>query len=138
MKSSHTRNIWAVQKSANEIYCEHSSGQSTTIITDVSVVELCLNENNLILTNGKSIIVYKILFEDDIIGGGEMTTMKKSFHIKTLNTFVVADCLEIFLYDQNIITLGQSDIKILSLGGIVLQNLLVTDAEGLCIKLFHF
>lgn len=134
MKSSHCRNIWSTQKSANEVYIENSNGNKTTIYSDISITELYINENNFVITNGKNVIVYKIQYEDD----NDVNDIKKSLSIKTLNTFVT-DCLEIFLYEQSIVTLGQMDIKILSLGGIILQNLILTDGEGeFCSVFFCF
>lgn len=56
---------------------------------------------------------------------------KKSLSIRSLNNFVI-ECLQLFIYDQTILALGQDDVKILSLGGIILQHLVCSELEGGC------
>lgn len=117
--------MWATQKSANEVIIEHANEIMSNVITDIPITELTLSESYLVLTNGRNVNVYKLIIEESTFD-----VTKKSLSIKSLNNFVI-ECLQLFIYDQTIIALGQDDVKILSLGGIILQNLSSTEVEGI-------
>lgn len=53
----------------------------------------------------------------------------KSLSIKSLNAFTT-DCVQLFIYDDHIIVLGQIDVKIYSLGGVTLQEIHFNEIEG--------
>lgn len=123
LMSGHSRNVWASQKTASQVFIENSDGNCGNVQMEISITDLCLNDVNLIMTNGRTVIVNKIVVMDDDI-------KNKTLNIKTLNCFTT-ECLKILLYEQCIVALGQNDIKILSLGGVTLQELQVTEMEGM-------
>lgn len=121
--SFHKRNIWAVQRSANQVYVEHSCGKSTTVHADISITNLSLTELNFIVSNGRTIVTYKISKDS------ELSDTDKSLSIKLLQNFG-AECLSLYIHDQNIICLTTNDVKIYSLGGVILKEILCNDNEG--------
>lgn len=129
LMSAHSRNLWASQKNASQVFIENSEENRGNVEMEISITDLCLNEANLIVTNGRTVIVNKILLDDDM--------KNKSLSIKSLNSFTT-ECLKIFLYEQCIVALGQNDIKILSLGGVTLQELQVSEMEGMSAWFFCF
>lgn len=122
LMSAHSRHLWASQKNANQIFMENSEENNGNVEMEISITDFCLNDLNLIVTNGRTVIVNKILLDDDI--------KNKTLSIKSLNSFST-ECLKILLYEQCIVALGQNDIKILSLGGVTLQELQVSEMEGM-------
>lgn len=127
--SAHCREIWATQRNANQVYVQNDTNKSTYLQADanVSITDLCLTKRNMLLTNGRTVVVYKITIEDDLAD----VKMNKGLSIKLMNTFV-AECIQLFIHDENIIVLGQIDVKIFSLGGVVLRELHFNDNEGEC------
>lgn len=132
--SAHCREIWATQRNANQVYVQTDTDKSAYLQADanISITDLCLTKRNMLLTNGRTVVVYKITIEDDLAD----VKMNKGLSIKLMNTFV-AECIELFIHDENIIVLGQIDVKIFSLGGVVLRELHFNDNEGEC-KFFFF
>ncbi|XP_055383288.1 intraflagellar transport protein 140 homolog [Condylostylus longicornis] len=142
--SCYRRNIWAVQRSANQVYVEHSIGKTTTVHADISITNLALTELNLILSNGKTIVVYRINKDDDLVlgttavigPGGTITSTStiendKILSIKQMQTFQ-CECLDVHIHQQSsqIYCLTSRDIKIYSLGGVVLKEIQSNDNEG--------
>lgn len=126
--SAHCREIWATQRNANQVYVQCDADKSTYLQADanISITDLCLTKRNMSLTNGRTVVVYKIAIEDDLAD----VTVNKGLNIKLMNTFV-AECMQLFIHDENIIVLGQIDVKIFSLGGVVLRELHFNDNEGM-------
>ncbi|XP_037026669.1 intraflagellar transport protein 140 homolog [Bradysia coprophila] len=125
--SAHCREIWATQRNANQVYVQNDADKSTYLQADanISITDLCLTKRNMLLTNGRTVVVYKIIVEDDLAD----VKLNKGLSIKLMNTFV-AECIQLFIHDENIIVLGQIDVKIYSLGGVVLRELHFNDNEG--------
>lgn len=125
--SAHCREIWATQRNANQVYVQTDTDKSTYLQADanISITDLCLTKRNMLLTNGRIVVVYKITIEDDLAD----VKLNKGLSIKLMNTFV-AECIQLFIHDENIIVLGQIDVKIFSLGGVVLRELHFNDNEG--------
>lgn len=136
LMSFFTREIWATQRSANQVLVENSSQNSFLATSDISITNICLTDLNLILTNGKTVMIYKIqrTSQDSIIAD---QTIKATSDIRLNENLAVrfsssfnCENLQIFIYEQNIICVGQSDVKILSLNGVKLQEVSFTDHEG--------
>lgn len=121
LASAHCRNLWAVQKTTNQCALEHSSGRTKTLESDISVTSLTLSDSLIVLSNGKTITVFKVATEDDLGGSG--------LKLKTHQTFT-ADNLQMFLHEQNLILLTANDVRIVSLGGVLLQEISFKDTEG--------
>jgi intraflagellar transport protein 140 len=136
LMSSHTRDIWATQRSASQALVENSSQQTALVSSDIAITNLCLTDMNLILTNGKTIAVYKIqrTSQDSIVAD---QSLKSTNDIKLNDNLSVrfstsfnCENLQIFIYEQNIICIGQNDITIMSLNGVKLQQVSFLDHEG--------
>lgn len=127
---NYTRDLWAIQTSANQLLVEHSLTKPYTLNSDISITNLCLSDVNLVVTNGKIVMVYKVQRNSNSIqdkptteeNGDELT-------IKYQNSFN-CDSIHILLYEQNVILLNQDDVKVLSLNGVKLQELNFSDNEG--------
>jgi hypothetical protein len=149
----HSRNIWAVQKSANQIYIEQQQHQynelsssdtdnkhknKTTLLNcDISITNFCLNDNNLIVTNNRNIYVYKIdsnlltdTTSDSIITDDDHDDGSKNLLINQLYKFI-AENITLHLYEQSIVVMTQEHVKILSMSGVQLQEINFTDNEGI-------
>lgn len=130
MIAKHIRNVWAVQLSANQICLQFATDDnlvlSTMVASDLSISDLCISEKNLILTNGRTIVTYKLTKDVP----NDQDDNKQKYNAKILNSFG-SDSLETYIYDQSIIVLTQSNIKILSLSGVLLQEIHFSDAEGM-------
>lgn len=116
-----------MQRNANQVFVQNDTNKSTYLQADanISITDLCLTQRNMLLTNGRTVHVYKITIEDDLAD----VKMNKGLSIKLMNTFA-AECIQLFIHDENIIVLGQIDVKIFSLGGVVLRELHFNDNEG--------
>jgi uncharacterized protein YhbP (UPF0306 family) len=145
----HTRNIWAVQKAANQIFVERQpttpnsdnselvKNQTTLVNCDISITNFCLNDNNLIVTNNRNIHVYKIDNDSsvDTAASDGITTVtdadgvNQSLSIRQLHKFI-ADNIALHLYEQSIVVMTQDTVKILSMSGVQLQEINFTDNEG--------
>ena len=120
--SFHTRQIWVTQKKSNELLIENSQQKHTIVKTENSIMAICLNDMNLCTTNGRQVSVYKI--NQSVDDSTVSTTFSNTFNV---------ECVQILIYDQNIIVLGNEDAKIYSLSGVVLQEIFFNNHEG---KLF--
>ncbi|KAH8412279.1 hypothetical protein KR009_000984 [Drosophila setifemur] len=140
----HTRELWAVQRSAKSVHLMHCSGRETSIQSEFPVTALALNDLSLVMSNGRSISSYslqkveKSLDEFDEIleaveGQGASTTTTAPtpppLSVKLLQTFP-AECLSLNLFNQNIFCLASSDIMVYSVGGVVLHRIQASDIEG--------
>lgn len=165
MLTAHIRELWITQKTANKIQIETKSASisesalCTTIQTDIAITNLCLNERNIIISNGRCIVVYKLTIDslsqnnsnnvknnhssESITNSSTATAMSinslyLNLNIKLINTFIVNECTQLFIYEESIVVLGQLDIKIYSLGGVILKELHFNDIEGIVLYNFLF
>lgn len=131
MLTAYSPNIWIRQKSATQLYIEHSSNFSMTLRCEISAITgLCLNERNLAITNQKNIAIYKIPRSDEF----KDVKNNKNVTIKHIQTFNVIDCMQIFIYDEMLIVVGYQNVRIYSFGGIVLKEINFNDNEGEFLK----
>lgn len=132
MLSYHTRNLWAVQRNAKSIYLEHSSGRNCTVQADFAITNLTLNQINLILSNGRCLSSYKIekVDEDiDIADSSKKIDKVSVLTVQLIQTFV-AECLAVYIYNQNIFCLTSNDVMVYSIGGVILNKVQTNDVEG--------
>lgn len=130
--SIHTRDIWAIQKSATQVYIENSSRASLLHSEIAAIAGITLSDRHVIITNSKSINVYKINRSDEL----ENTRMRGLQIKSTGSSFQDSDCIQIFLWDEVIIVLGNIDVKFYSLNGVLLRKLEFNDNEGTVKYLF--
>lgn len=134
LMSFHTRDIWATQRSANQVLIENSLHQTTLVTSDIAVTNLCLTDLNLVLTNGKTVTVHKIQrtsqdsIEQNLKSSNEIK-LNDNLSARFSSTFTCEN-LQIFIYEQNVICVGQNDITVLSLNGVKLQEVSFSDHEG--------
>lgn len=103
---------------------QHSTGKSLYLHTDVAVTDFFLTKLHLAVTNERQIAVYKVVDHSDLLDDGS-----KSFAITPMNTFT-GESVQLFVYEENILALGHADVKIFSLGGVMLRQLHFNDTEG--------
>jgi intraflagellar transport protein 140 len=128
------RDLWAVQRAANQVVVETSAQQTAVATSDISITNLCLTDMNLILTNGKTVSAYKIqrTSQDSIDQGLKSTseiTLNDNFTVRFSSSFACEN-INMFIYDQHVILIGQNDVIVMSLNGVKLQELTFTDHEG--------
>lgn len=98
-----------------------------------AITGLCLNERNLAITNQKNIAIYKIPKADEF-----KEKQNKNVAIKHIHTFNVADCMQIYIYDEILIVVGYQNARTYSFGGIVLKEINFNDNEGIVLsRYFH-
>lgn len=79
------------------------------------------------LTNERQILVHKITNQEELNeNNGNI------FNVNAMNSFS-AESVQMFIHEENIITIGQMNVKIYSLGGVVLRQLNFNDTEGKCV-----
>ncbi|XP_065366029.1 intraflagellar transport protein 140 homolog [Calliphora vicina] len=137
--SQHTREIWAVQQSARNIFLEHADHRNCVVQAEFSVTVLALNNSNLALSNGRSISTYNIDKVDRIpeFGNSLESTSSDSLKndkitnlsVKLLQTFN-AECLALCINHQNIFCLTATDVSVYSIGGVVLHKIQASTTEG--------
>ncbi len=95
-----------------------------------------MTDLNLIVTNGRSILVYKIQKQNSnidnsikLIDDNREIDLSDDLNVKLMNSFTCEN-VQIFIYEQNIICLNQNDVKILSLNGVKLQEIQFSENEG--------
>ncbi|EDW77675.1 uncharacterized protein Dwil_GK24432 [Drosophila willistoni] len=145
----HTRELWAVQRTAKTLQLMHCSGRQANVQAEFPVTSIALNELSLILSSGRAISSYSLQkiekpdFKDEFdevlekeqvgIGGttssSAITATSTPLSVRLLQTFP-AECLALELYNQNIFSLASSDILVYSVGGVVLHRILASDVEG--------
>lgn len=162
--SSHTRTVWATQKKSNELLVvqqqnasrssaggEKTGDRRTAVMkSDNSIIHLALSEINLVVTNGRTVAVYRVTG-----GGGTGLTSSSSSSVSRVDEDADAlsithtgsfgvDCVAIYLYEQQVVALGAEQVKIYSLSGVVLQEIFFNENEGrlgvercCCVKLLR-
>ncbi|XP_017466425.1 PREDICTED: intraflagellar transport protein 140 homolog [Rhagoletis zephyria] len=138
--SLHTRDLWAVQRSAKTIYLEHAIGRHSFIQAEFAITALALNQLNLIISNGRAISTYSIekiqKVHDyrideyaDESASAENNDKDRNLNVKLIQTFN-AECLGLHLQNQSIFCLNSNEVMIYSIGGVVLNKILANDNEG--------
>ncbi|XP_030384608.1 intraflagellar transport protein 140 homolog [Scaptodrosophila lebanonensis] len=140
----HTRELWAVQRSAKTVLLMHCNGRQCSVDSDFAVTALALNHLNLIVSNGRYISSYSVAKVDKSLdefdevldeaagGGSSVSAGPKSstpLSVKLMQTFA-AECLGLCLQNQNIFCLNSNDIIVYSIGGVVLNRIQANDNEG--------
>uniref|UniRef100_A0A182RYS9 WD_REPEATS_REGION domain-containing protein n=1 Tax=Anopheles funestus TaxID=62324 RepID=A0A182RYS9_ANOFN len=141
--SAHARAVWATQRKSNELLVRHANGREVVLHTDISIIHLALNELHVVVTNGRTIAVYRIEQTGTMrsttgrlgaTGGtsnetvsGELDT--NALVVSFVDSFAV-ECVAVYLYEQSIVALGAEQVKIYSLSGIVLQEIVFNGNEG--------
>ncbi|EDS36288.1 che-11 [Culex quinquefasciatus] len=140
--AGHTRTLWATQKKSNELALAQQSTsaggdaerRTAVMKSDNSIIHLALSEINLVLTNGRTVAVYRVGVPG--VGGSSVVSSSggpeedaDALSITYQGSFGV-DCVAIYLYDQNVVALGAEQVKIYSLSGVVLQEIFFSDHEG--------
>lgn len=145
--SCHTRTLWATQKKSNELVLVQQNAprsaatgetdrRTAVMKSDNSIIHLALSEINLVVTNGRTVAVYRVG------GGGPSLTSSSrattttggdenadALSITHAGSFGV-DCVAIYLYEQQVVALGAEQVKIYSLSGVVLQEIFFNENEG--------
>ncbi|KNC28438.1 hypothetical protein FF38_06009 [Lucilia cuprina] len=137
--SQHTREIWAIQQSAHNIFLQHADQRNCVVQAEFSVTVLALSTTNLALSNGRSISTYNIDKVDrmsdfanslESSSSGSLKTDKAtSLNVKLLQTFN-AECLALCINHQNIFCLTAMDVSVYSIGGVVLHKIQASSTEG--------
>lgn len=134
--SAHARQLWATQKKSNELLIRHANGREALLHTDISIIHLALNELHLVVTNGRTVAVYRIDPAGTMRGtraGPDAGAEPDALAVSHVDSFAV-ECGAVYLYEQSIVALGTEQVKIYSLSGIILQELVFNANEGECIN----
>lgn len=122
MLALYNHDLSITQKSANKILVEHSNKKSSILLCDIpAVTDMCATKRNIVVSNKRTIIVYKISTDE----GRENMPV-----IKQINTFQENDCVELFIWDELIIILTNTNVKFCSFGGVTLREIESNDTEG--------
>ncbi|XP_052866434.1 intraflagellar transport protein 140 homolog [Anopheles cruzii] len=145
--AAHTRTLWVVQRKSNELLVQHCSGKEASLRLESSITHLALNELHLVVTNGRSIGVYRVQqspLHDGVgsrFGTAESETTGSvggptdgdsgapALSITFVGSFAV-DCVAVYLYERSIVALGAEQVKVYSLSGVILQELVFNEHEG--------
>ncbi|XP_062537441.1 intraflagellar transport protein 140 homolog [Armigeres subalbatus] len=149
--SCHTRTLWATQKKSNELVLVQQNlslsatpvgsdggeaGRRTAVMkSDNSIIHLALSEINLVVTNGRTVAVYRVSGGGPTLSSASLSRATggdedaDALSITYVGSFGV-DCVAIYLYEQNVVTLGAEQVKIYSLSGVVLQEIFFNENEG--------
>lgn len=137
--SQHTREIWAIQQSARNIFLEHADRRNCVVQAEFSVTVFALSNQNLALSNGRCISTYNIDKADLLTDYGnslESTSSASSkndkisnLNVKLLQTFN-AECLALCVSQQNVFCLTAIDVSVYSIGGVVLHKIQASSSEG--------
>uniref|UniRef100_A0A182K189 Uncharacterized protein n=1 Tax=Anopheles christyi TaxID=43041 RepID=A0A182K189_9DIPT len=138
--AGHARQVWATQKKSNELLIRHANGREVLLHTDISIIHLALNELHLVVTNGRTVAVYRIDQTGTMRGSGRLTggpalnemgngEAEPALVVSFVDSFAV-ECVAVYLYEQSIVALGTEQVKIYSLSGIILQELVFNGNEG--------
>uniref|UniRef100_A0A8W7PB55 IFT140 second beta-propeller domain-containing protein n=1 Tax=Anopheles coluzzii TaxID=1518534 RepID=A0A8W7PB55_ANOCL len=95
-----------------------------------------LNELHLVVTNGRTVAVYRIDPAGTMRGtraGPDAGAEPDALAVSHVDSFAV-ECGAVYLYEQSIVALGTEQVKIYSLSGIILQELVFNANEGECIN----
>lgn len=132
MLAAHSRNIWLTQKSATQLIVEHSNNRSTVLLGDISAItSVCLNEQYLVITNNRTVVVYKIAHSDENAANKVM-----ALSITQTHSFTEPDCVQLFIWNEVLMILCRENIKFYSVGGVMLREITFNDTEGMGTRAF--
>lgn len=121
--SLHNRSLSAVAKTATQLNMEDETGVKGILTTDYPITDVCVNETDLVCTNGRTVYTYKI---ETVV-----TEEQQEAYLKvTLTGSFGMESRQIFIFDKNVAILNNNEAKIVSLSGVLLQELLFNDTEG--------
>lgn len=121
--SIHTRSLSAVAKTATQLNVQDESGVKGVLTTDYPITDVCVNETDLVCTNGRTCYTYKV--------EKHVTEEQQDAYLKITSTgSFTMESRQIFIYDKNVAILNNNEAKIVSLSGVVLQELMFNDTEG--------
>lgn len=107
------------------MYVQNGAGKSLYLHAEISITDLSLTKQHLVVTNERQIVVHKITNQEkDLEGSNE-----NMFSVNAINSFS-AESVQLFIHEENIIALGQMNVKIYSIGGVVLRQINFNDTEG--------
>lgn len=120
--------IWATQTGASQIFLETESGGCVQKV-EVQVTDMCVNSFVFVVTNGRAVSVYEIVWNE----AGKFELCGKSdtvpFITKFLNTFN-CDNDNVLLHNKNLIVLSSKGVTIRSTTGIIISNIPFVTNEG--------
>ncbi|XP_063697892.1 intraflagellar transport protein 140 homolog [Culicoides brevitarsis] len=121
--SLHNRSLSAVAKTATQLNMEDEKGVKGVLTTDYPITDVCVNETDLVCTNGRQVYTYRIekVSSEDQQDSYLKVTLMGSFQ---------SESRQIFIYDKNVAILNNNEAKIVSLSGVMLQELHFNDTEG--------
>lgn len=137
----------AVQKSANQIFIEHTNPTASAILNcDIAITNIALSIKYVILTNGRKISAYKVTLNNSSCSSstsneqqhqqlrlyGSRSTRsaeKTTLNIEFMQTFN-CECLDLYIHDESIFCLTSRDVKLYSMGGVVLKEITTGENEG--------
>ncbi|KAL7020245.1 hypothetical protein ACKWTF_011435 [Chironomus riparius] len=135
LMSYHTRELWAIQRASNQILIvqqQQNVQQQFTVNCDVSITNVCLNDLHLILTNGKTVMLYKIQktsHQIDNITTNNDLMLSDNLTARFLSSFS-CEIFQIFIYNENVICINQQSVIVMSLNGVKLQEHSFTEHDG--------
>lgn len=98
----HSQEVAALQKTATRIWVERCSSQRQCLLqSEIPVANLAANDSYLVVSNGRRLIVHKLVDETDGGKGGDGDG--KTLKLKAVNQFA-AENLRIFLHEEKVIT----------------------------------
>lgn len=139
----------AVQKSANQIFIEHMNPSASVILNcDIAITNIALSIKYVIVTNGRKISAYKLTLNNllsssststeqqhpqhqttRLYGGSTRSAEKTTLNIEFMQTFN-CECLDLYIHDESIFCLTSRDVKLYSMGGVVLKEITTSENEG--------
>ncbi|XP_050099800.1 intraflagellar transport protein 140 homolog [Anopheles aquasalis] len=147
--AAHTRTLWATQRKSNELLLRHCTGREATLRLENSITHLALNELHLVVTNGRTVGVYRVQQPPATttttpapVTPAKPAETGKAFQgadgdhgdpgallISFVGSFAV-ECVAVYLYEQNIVALGTEQVRVYSLCGVTLQEIVFSEHEG--------
>lgn len=126
LSTCHSENIWAVQKTATQLFLETSTS-NCTLKTDIQVTGMSLNSDYIAVTNGRIINIFTIQMNVD----DNMDRKKKDSSLSALlfSTFN-CDNEKIIIHNKNILALTSSGIVINTVNGLAVTTIPAITSEG--------
>ncbi|XP_022916343.2 intraflagellar transport protein 140 homolog [Onthophagus taurus] len=120
--------IWAIQKNANQILLE-TEDTNYLLNLEVQVTDISVNENYLIVTNGRNVLVYEINWKGGEINSGVKYNEKSKISMTLLSNFV-KDNEGVLVYDKFVVTLYPNSVNIYSVNANLICSIPTISNEG--------
>lgn len=114
--ASFSEKVWAVQTGASQLVLETDEG-SCSLNTELQVTDLCVNGHLVVVTNGRSVGAYEIVWE------------KVGISPRFLSVFNCEND-NILLHNKNVVVLFAKGVTIRSATGIIVANIPFLTNEG--------